>query len=236
MQEFLKFIGHGFCHQIPSRSFEAGGLLFPVCARDTGIYLGFLFSVLLIFILYSKHEKKPGDLPSLGYILLMALLVLPMAFDGLTSYFGLRATTNTIRYITGLCTGIALGSLIAPLLFAIRKDADLKQRIFAKPSLFVIQLALSLALGTAFLFGYPYLGVISPFFPVVAFLAILISITLVLLTLSKRFFPRHTYSHWLILLTICLILAFIEMAVFGALRELLVQSVLSGHDISDFLQ
>ena len=251
MQEFLRFIGYGFCHQLPLRSFEAGGLTFPVCARDTGIYLGFFFTIVVAFILYARHEKKPvalsealpatsphtfpAALPPAPYLAILALFVLPMAVDGVTSYLGLRETTNTIRYITGFFTGIAIGSLITPLLFAIRKDADPGQKVFTKASTVVIQLALTLALGTAFLFGYPYLGFVSPFFPVIAFLAILGSVNLILLTLSKRFSPRHTRGHWLMLLVICLALAFVEISVFAAVRELVVHYVFGGHDFADFL-
>lgn len=236
MQEFLKFIGHGFCHQVPSRSFEAGGLIFSTCARDTGIYLGFAFTILVAFILYARYEKKPGDLPPGKYVIVLILLLLPMALDGGTSYLGLRETTNAIRYITGFCAGIAAGSPVTPLIFAVRKDADLKQRIFTQPSLVVVHLLLTFALGAAFLVVYPYLGVIAPLVPVAAFLAIFFNVNLILVTLSDRLFPRHTLNHWLLLSVICLTLVFIEIAAFGALRDLVVLKVLNGHEFSEFLR
>jgi len=236
MQAFLRFMGHGFCHQIPSRCFESGGLVFSVCARDTGIYLGFFFTLLVMFIIHARVKIKPGDLPSWRYLIVLALFVVPLAFDGLSSYLGIRSTTNVIRYLTGLPTGIAAGTVITPLLFVLRKDADPKKKILSKPSTFVIQLIATLVLGLAFLFGYPYLGVVSPFLVVVAFLTIVVSINLILFTLSKRFYPRHTWKHWLLLLALCLVLAFVEIAVFGELRDLMVLTVMGGHDFSYFMQ
>ncbi|MCL1847540.1 MAG: DUF2085 domain-containing protein [Coriobacteriia bacterium] len=236
MQEFLDFLGHGFCHQIASRCFEAGGLTFSVCARDTGIYLGFLFTLISAFIIYARTEKKPGDLPPLWCMLILILLVLPMALDGLSSYLGLRPTTNAIRYFTGLGTGIGAGILLTPLLFTIRKDADASKKAFDKPSIFALELLLTLVLSIAFFLLYPYLGVVSPFFAAAAFLALVVSLNLILLTLSKRLFPRRTLKHWLFLLALCLVLSFIEIAAFAAIRDLAVHILLGGQDFSSFMK
>ena len=231
MQEFLRFIGHGFCHQIPSRSFEAGGLVFSVCARDTGIYLGLIFTVLVAFILYSRLGRKPGDLPPTFYLVALVFMALPMAIDGGTSYLGLRETNNTIRYLTGFGMGISCGSLIAPLLFAMRKDADLTQKIFSKPSHIALQLTFTLILGIAFLIFYPYLGIFSPLLAALAFIGIILSVNLILLTLTKRFTPHHTLNHWLLLIVLSLALSFIEIAAFAAARDLMVNLALNGRDI-----
>jgi uncharacterized membrane protein len=235
MQEFLRFFGHGFCHQIPSRSLEVGGLVFSTCARDTGIYLGFLFALVAAFVIYARAKSRPTELPPLVYLVVLALFVLPMAFDGVTSYLGLRPTTNTIRYLTGFLTGTAAGSVVAPLLFALRKDAVPGQRIFARPSTAAPHLVLTFALGALFFASYPYLGVFSPLLAVAAFLTITVCVNLILLTLSRRFAPRHTVGHWLFLLALCLVLALVEIALFGVLRDVVVQVFLNGHEFSEFL-
>jgi len=232
MQELLKFFGHGFCHQIPDRTFEAGGYLFSACARDTGIYLGFFFAIVMAFIVYARSEKKPGNLPPARYIVVLALLVLPFAVDGATSYLGLRATTNTIRYVTGFATGIAAGTLIAPLLFALRKDADINQKAFADGKTAITHLFLSVVAALVFLLIYPYCGFISPLFAVLAFLSIPFSLNLILLTLSRRFFPLHTVNHWLMLTVTCVGLAILEVSILGLLRDWVVQAVLGGLDPS----
>jgi uncharacterized membrane protein len=235
MQEILRFFGHGFCHQIPARSFESGGLVFSACARDTGIYLGFVCALLAAFIIYARSERKPAELPPMPYLIALALFILPMAFDGLSSYLGLRPTTNTLRYITGFLVGTAIGSIVAPLLFALRLDSAPEQRILAKPSLVALHLGVTFALGAAFFFGYPYLSVVSPFLAVAAFLSIVVCVNLILLALSRRFAVRHTAAHWLMLLGICLALALLEIAVLGLLRDLIVHTLLHGHEFSELL-
>jgi uncharacterized membrane protein len=235
MQEFLRFFGHGFCHQIPARSFESGGLVFSACSRDTGIYLGFLFALLVAFFLYAWRGSKPTELPPLPCLIMLALLIMPMAFDGVTSYLGLRPTTNAIRYLTGFLTGTAAASVITPLLFSLRRDAMPQRKIFATPSEVIPYLALTFTLGAAFFFGYPFLGVVSPFVPVVAFLVIVVSVNLIVLTFSKRLAPRHTALHWLFLLAFALALALAEIALLGALRELLIQTLLGGHELYEFI-
>jgi uncharacterized membrane protein len=235
MQEFLRFFGHGFCHQIPSRSLEAGGLVFSVCSRDTGIYLGFFFAFVAAFVIYARSRAKPAELPPALYIVVLALFVAPMGLDGLSSYLGLRPTTNTIRYITGFLTGTAAGSIITPLIFALRKDAAHQKRIFATPFEIALHLGLTFALGAGFFFGYPLLGVVSPFVALAAFLTLAVCLNLVLLTLIKRFVPRHTAAHWLILLACSLALALVEIAAFGAVRVLYVLLVLGGRELYEFL-
>jgi uncharacterized membrane protein len=235
MQGFLRFFGHGFCHQIPERSFESGGLLFPVCARDTGIYLGFLCALLAAFVIYVRSPRKPAELPPVPYLVVLALFVVPMAFDGVTSYLGLRPTTNTIRYVTGFLAGTAAASLVAPLLFALRRDAAPREKVFATPSRALSHLALSFLLGAAFLLGFPLLGPVSPFVAVVALLVTLASLDLVLLTLSTRLAPRHRFAHWLFLLACATLLALAEVALFGALRDLLIDDFFGGRYLYDIL-
>ena len=233
MQELLRFFGHGFCHQITVRSFESGGLVFSVCARDTGIYMGFLLAILSAFLVYARHRQKPGELAPWPCLVMLGLFILPMAFDGGSSYLGLRPTNNTIRYFTGFFTGYAAGGLIAPLLMVLRKDADSKKRIFAKPVELALHLLLSFGLGSLFFFTYPLLGAVSPFIVLAAFLSIAGSVNLILLTLSKRFAPRHSRKHWLLLILLALGLSVLEASLFWAARELLQQLLLGGRDIAD---
>ncbi|MDR0350716.1 MAG: DUF2085 domain-containing protein [Coriobacteriales bacterium] len=232
MQDILHFFGHGFCHQLPERSFEAGGLIFSVCARDTGIYLGFFCALLAAFILYARDGRKPSELAPVPYLIVLALFVLPMAFDGASSYLGLRPTTNTIRYITGFLVGTSAASLLAPLLFALRKDADPSKRIFARPFQALAHLAMSFLLGAAFLVGYPFLGPSAPVLALVAFLSIPFSVNLLLVKLSKRLAVRHDLRGWLFVVVLVCLLSFIEIAAFGALRDFIAIFFFNGQDIS----
>lgn len=90
-----------FCHRIPERSFFWKGKQFPVCARCTGIHLGyltfpfFLFSVFVLNIWWT-----------IG-------LILPTFVDGLTQAFYRRESNNFIRVTTGLLAGIGAMSFIS---------------------------------------------------------------------------------------------------------------------------
>lgn len=83
------------CHQMGERSFFVCGRQFHICARCTGILVGYLISPL--FILW-------GDL---------ALCLFPasaacMALDGLTQLLRWRTSNNALRLATGLCFGLTL--------------------------------------------------------------------------------------------------------------------------------
>jgi len=85
---------------MPSRSFFWKGKQFPVCARCTGIYLGFL--TLPIFATCV-----------LGWgIGISLILFLPTFIDGLIQALWDIESTNTRRVITGFISGMGLMSLI----------------------------------------------------------------------------------------------------------------------------
>ncbi len=94
--ELIKYI----CHRKPERSFFFKGRQFPVCARCTGFYTGLI--VYLIWNLFYKHNYD------LNMLIISAIIMIPVAIDGFTQYFGLRESTNTLRFITGFVGGIGL--------------------------------------------------------------------------------------------------------------------------------
>jgi uncharacterized membrane protein len=109
----LHFFGYAVCHCLPSRTLTIGGHLLPMCSRCTGIYLGISATYVLLI---SRRGFKVNALPRLGISLAVVAMLLPMAVDGLSSYLGLRETTNTIRFLTGLAAGAALPVFSFPLL------------------------------------------------------------------------------------------------------------------------
>jgi len=116
LDQFFRMIGYGLCHQLPERSFFGGGFQLPVCARDTGIYIGFALGLLMLRLLSAR--TRPSELPRWPVLLLIGLFVGAMGFDGVTSYAGLRETTNDIRLLTGLMTGWGLSALTFPMVNA----------------------------------------------------------------------------------------------------------------------
>ena len=94
--ELTKYI----CHRMPERSFFIKGHQFPVCARCTGFYTG-----LIVFLIWNYFFKLNNDIATL---LISMILMIPVAIDGITQYFGPRESTNTLRFITGFIGGIGL--------------------------------------------------------------------------------------------------------------------------------
>lgn len=94
--EITKYI----CHRKPERSFFYKGHQFPVCARCTGFYTG-----LAVYLIASRFYSHSYDL---NMLLISMILMVPVAIDGLTQYFGPRESTNSIRFITGFIGGVGL--------------------------------------------------------------------------------------------------------------------------------
>jgi len=88
------------CHRESKRSFFWKGKQFPVCARCTGIHLGYLSLFLFLFqLIYIKWW-------------LSIILILPTLIDGLTQAYFNRESTNSIRLISGILAGVGIMSLI----------------------------------------------------------------------------------------------------------------------------
>lgn len=114
LQTLLHGLGYGLCHQLPERSFFGGAVQVPVCARDTGIYAGFIVSLLVIWLVH--RPERPKEFPGPAAFSAIGLMIAAMAIDGFTSYAGLRTTTNDLRLITGILAGFAMAALVAPML------------------------------------------------------------------------------------------------------------------------
>jgi uncharacterized membrane protein len=223
---FLHWFGSGLCHQLPARSFFAGGHLLPVCARDTGIYFGVVLSLGLIAAL--DRGRHSSSMPRPWVLALGAALFAFMAWDGVTSYAGWRTTTNDLRLITGLCAGFALSLVIAPLvnsqLWRRREDAP----VLIGPLRVVVWLA---SIGVAFVglrWGAPLLGIVYPIATVVAIFLTFTAINVVVVALAPRFerSADRLRDAWLPLL-IAGAITFAEIAALAWLRSALLPMLLS---------
>lgn len=107
--DVFNYIGSLVCHQFPERTLWVGGRYLPVCARDTGAYLGFYIGYLLVPL----RKKEACGPPNLWMTLLM---VAPLILDGGTQLAGFRTSTNELRLVTGLLFGAALAPFLVYLL------------------------------------------------------------------------------------------------------------------------
>jgi uncharacterized membrane protein len=188
LESALHWLGFGLCHQLPARSFFGGGVQVPVCARDTGIYVGFVVSLLVMAAL--DRGRHRSDLPKAGVLLLGALMVAVMAWDGVTSYAGLRTTTNDIRLATGLAAGWALPLIVAPLVRSqFWKHGDPGRAIggWLETGLWVAGLPVAFALVR---WGLPLAGIVYPLLVAACIVVTFVSVNTIIVTLAPRFERR----------------------------------------------
>jgi uncharacterized membrane protein len=88
------------CHRMKSRSLTIKGHTLPLCARCTGILLGYLFFPLLFLF-------------ELNFPLWLGVaLNLPMVLDGWTQKRKLRLSNNPLRLTTGIISGFGQSIII----------------------------------------------------------------------------------------------------------------------------
>ncbi len=91
------------CHQLAERSFFVKNIQFPVCARCTGIFVGYLLGFLIFF-----QYKIP--------IYLCITFCLIMFLDWLLQHRNIKQSTNLRRFITGTLCGIGYISIFITIL------------------------------------------------------------------------------------------------------------------------
>lgn len=101
-----KLISEIICQQDISRFFCSDGVCLFLCARCSGIYLGFFAAFFVFFLGKIKIQSREIRI-SVFFILLLGLSILlkPVGFDG-----------NLLRYILGTLAGVACASFCLLLL------------------------------------------------------------------------------------------------------------------------
>ncbi|MCK9222716.1 MAG: DUF2085 domain-containing protein [Limnochordia bacterium] len=88
------------CHRLPERSLFIRGYQLPLCARCTGILVGYICGGIYA-LLYGTLSWK-----------ITLLFMLPLLIDGMGQYLGLWISTNPRRLISGILAGIATDFLV----------------------------------------------------------------------------------------------------------------------------
>jgi len=115
----LAFWGAGPCHRISERSYLIAGRQLPLCVRCTGLYLGYLTTMVFSFL---RGRRRPAGLPPPAILGALGLFILLVGVDGLNSYLSLLSLPhlyephNTLRLLTGTLEGIALAGVFLPML------------------------------------------------------------------------------------------------------------------------
>ncbi len=214
---FLQWLGFGLCHQLPERSFFGGGIQAPVCARDTGIYIGFVVSLALVALLH-RGERRRG-FPGAAAWIVFGLLVAWMGFDGFSSYAGLRTTTNELRLITGLGVGFASAAILAPMLNEELWKRSSSARILDPTWRLAVWVVAMPVTWAALWWLAPLLGIAYPLLIALCILATFTAINLVIIGMLPPFDRAADRISQLILpATIALAVTFVEIWLAGLMR------------------
>ena len=116
--EKARIIGYALCHQLPDRSFFIHEHQTPLCARCTGMYLGFSIGLIFLIIRRRTHAAR---MPTTAIIAVLIGFMTIMGIDGINSTISiipdapqLYHTTNVHRIVTGTLFGIAMCMLFFP--------------------------------------------------------------------------------------------------------------------------
>lgn len=217
----MEIIGFSVCHQLDSRSLIFGNIVSPLCSRCAGIYIGFLISAIILFLMF---RKKQSEMPPLYILIILAVFFLSMVIDGLASYLGLYMTNNIIRFSTGFLCGASIMAILYPVFnFQYYREPS-KERVFRRPFTFIIFVLSLIAFIIFTLFRFDFLG---GFYYYLSSLSVVFTFFFVSLVMSCLipFFSQKAgrfFSKYLIIPTvIALVLTAVEIFIAYKFHELM---------------
>lgn len=131
VQTKMYAVVHGVCAQ--EHHILLAGMTFPLCARNSGIYISFVFTMGYLWLI---GRSRAGKLPPLTISIALVAFVLVMAVDGFNSLFldlgmpNLYVPDNRLRTLTGMGMGVSIAVVLHLVLnLSLRKDVDDQQRV-----------------------------------------------------------------------------------------------------------
>lgn len=123
---------HGICAQQHNIIFPSG-VQFPICARNSGIYISFLLTLGTFWLM---GRSRAGRIPPWSVSIALIGFVVLMAVDGFNSLLldlGLRnlyLPDNRLRTLTGMGMGVSIAVLLHLILnLSLRRDVDDQQPV-----------------------------------------------------------------------------------------------------------
>ena len=221
VETVMMWLGYGLCHQLPERSFFGGPYQVPVCARDTGIYVGFVASFIVVALLAGK--RRPSEGPRIWVTAIAIVMIALLGLDGVSSYAGWRETTNEIRLWTGLFAGYAIGLFILPLLNAQLWRVQDPSRPLERPWQVLVWLVTIPVAYAAVMWVMPLLGLGYPILVTVLILVTFTLVNLVIVGLFRTFENKaETTGDLVVPVLIALAMTIAELAGAAALKAWLV--------------
>lgn len=127
----LQGVVRGVCAQ--QHFIRIGAYTMPLCARNTGIYAGFLATILYLLALGRGRAAKLPPWPIVG---LLGIAIVAMGIDGFNSLaldvggYNVYPPDNRLRVVTGLGMGTAMGTFMLLMLnLSLRYDVRHEQRV-----------------------------------------------------------------------------------------------------------
>jgi len=194
-------IGYAVCHRIEHRSFHIGDRQLPLCARCTGEFNA--AAVTLVFLGFVS--RKRSSIPRKSILTVLVVFFLAFAIDGSNSYLYLLKQTyegflpqipniytpnNTLRLLTGSGMGIAMASVLFPIVNqTLWRDEDERPILTWKEFGILVGIILLVDLGIwsespIFLYLIAFLSVLG----VVALLSMVFSIVWVIIMRQENTF------------------------------------------------
>jgi uncharacterized membrane protein len=225
----LRWLDSGICAQMSSHSFYPGGERLPLCARNTGIYLGFIITLITMYI---TGRGRAQHLPPWPIITILACGVVALAIDGFNSFAldlglpHLYQPHNLLLLWTGLVTGLALAVLGIPILNQLFWHRYNEQRSIASwPGLllyipiFIISFLAVASQNVVVLYPLALLSTAG-------ILTVLSSVNLIfIVAISRRHETFERYTQLLPFFSLALICAIGEMLALAQLKMMLLQAL-----------
>lgn len=95
------------------------------------MFVSFFSLMLVLSLLRGRDRAGRPPLPILAFTVAGVLF---LAWDGMTSYLGLRESTNVIRFLSGFAAGAGLAFLAASLVNGFVFAGDRSKRVGSRPS------------------------------------------------------------------------------------------------------
>jgi uncharacterized membrane protein len=105
-------IGSMICHQRPERSFSAGALPLPVCARCTGVYVGGAIGSCVALAL-ARSRSRRLDARRIDWRRALVAAAIPTAVTLAYEWTSGSVPSNSLRAAAGIPLGLAVGFIVA---------------------------------------------------------------------------------------------------------------------------
>jgi uncharacterized membrane protein len=102
-------VGGIVCHQRPERSFHAGGVRWPVCARCSGLYLSAAVAIVLVWTVRPRRTAAPFG----AWRRRLVLSAVPSLVTVVLEWWSPEFAPGIVRAIAAVPLGAAVGVLLA---------------------------------------------------------------------------------------------------------------------------